>query len=280
MLVLQASCEEVPATPRSGKHYSIRAASKDNVPLQGQKVHVLVHDSSAKEGWGHINVDDIRVGCDALDMEEASLSTSSDRQTKPLRAHPLAPRWINDPASLAEFHGTHHLFSQYYLETPLWGSMLWAHAMSTDAVHWLEQPVALYPAKVTNSSDDSGRFTGSPLVDKKQDELRLVLTDYINLAYHSDAVQESVITATIKDGSKFNLAKEPLIAGPPKGEDALFRDPKVFHDPTDNKWKVAIGATKEDYGQVQLYESGDLVNWTYAGVLHVGDGKRKALEVP
>ncbi|KAG5748073.1 hypothetical protein H9Q70_009265 [Fusarium xylarioides] len=149
--------------------------------------------------------------------------------------------------------------------------------MSTDAVHWREQPVALYPAKVTNSSDDSGRFTGSAVVGKKRDELRLVLTDYINLAYHPDAVQESVITATSKDGSKFNLAKKPLIAGPPKGEDAFFRDPKVFHDPTDNKWKMAIVATKEDYGQVQLYKSDDLVNWTYVGVLYAGDGSNGKL---
>ncbi|KAF5570674.1 sucrose-6-phosphate hydrolase [Fusarium phyllophilum] len=249
----------------------------DTSKWQGQKVHILVHDSSAKEGWGHINVDDIRVGCDALGDGKGLTFNVFGQANKPLRAPPLAPRWINDPAGLAEFYGIHHLFSQYYPEAPLWGPMHWAHAMSTDAVHWREQPVALYPAKVTNSSDDSGRFTGSAVVDKKRDELRLVLTDYINLAYHPDAVQESVITATSKDGSKFNLAKKPLIAGPPKGEDAFFRDPKVFHDPTDNKWKMAIGATKEDYGQVQLYKSDDLVNWTYVVVLYAGDGSNGKL---
>ncbi|KNB16551.1 hypothetical protein FOXG_15099 [Fusarium oxysporum f. sp. lycopersici 4287] len=266
----------------------------DTSKWQGQKVHILVHDSSAKEGWGHINVDDIRVGCDALGdgkgltfnvFGQANQAPQGSSACSSYAADPVRPQyhytpyqgWINDPAGLAEFRGTHHLFSQYYPEAPLWGPMHWAHAKSTDAVHWREQPVALYPAKVTNSSDDSGRFTGSAVVDKKRDELRLVLTDYINLAYHPDAVQESVITATSKDGSKFNLAKKPLIAGPPKGEDPFFRDPKVFRDPTDNKWKVVIGATKEDYGQVQLYESDDLVKWSYVGVLYAGDGSNGKL---
>ncbi|EWZ36117.1 hypothetical protein FOZG_11879 [Fusarium oxysporum Fo47] len=33
---------------------------------QGQKVHILVHDSSTAKLWGHINIADIRVGCHVL----------------------------------------------------------------------------------------------------------------------------------------------------------------------------------------------------------------------
>jgi sucrose-6-phosphate hydrolase SacC (GH32 family) len=261
----------------------------DTSKWQGQKVHILVHDSSTAKSWGHINIDDVRVGCHAIgDGKGLSFNILGQANQRPqgssacssYAADPIRPQyhytpyqgWINDPAGLAEFHGTHHLFSQFYPEAPLWGPMHWAHAKSNDAVHWREQRVALYPAKVSNSSDDSGRFTGSGVVDKKKNELRLILTDYINLAYHPDAVQESVIMATSKDGKKFNLAKEPIVPGPPKGEDPFFRDPKVFHDPTDNKWKMAVGATNGESGQVQLYESDNLDTWSHVGVLYTGDG--------
>ncbi|KAF5656865.1 Sucrose-6-phosphate hydrolase [Fusarium heterosporum] len=270
----------------------------DTSKWQGEKVHILVHDSSTAESWGHINIDDVRVGCHALgdgkglsfnilgqaNQRRKGSSACSSYATDPIRPqYHYTPYqgWINDPAGLAEFHGTHHLFSQYYPEAPLWGPMHWAHAKSNDAVHWREQPVALYPTKVSNSSDDSGRFTGSGVVDKKKNELRLILTDYINLAYHPDAVQESVIMATSKDGKRFDLAKEPTIPGPPKGEDPFFRDPKVFHDPTDNKWKMAIGATNGESGQVQLYESDNLDSWSHVGVLYAADGSTgKVWECP
>ncbi|KAK2126323.1 hypothetical protein NOF04DRAFT_1331116 [Fusarium oxysporum II5] len=40
--------------------------------------------------------------------------------------------------------------------------------------------------------------------------------------------------AISKDGKKFDLAKEPVVSGLPKGEDPFLRDLKVFRDPTDN----------------------------------------------
>ncbi|KAH7158407.1 hypothetical protein DER46DRAFT_685517 [Fusarium sp. MPI-SDFR-AT-0072] len=82
-----------------------------------------------------------------------------------------------------------------------------------------------------------------------------------NLAYHRGVVRESVIMATSKDGKEFDLAKEPIVSGPPNGEDSFFRDLKVSRDPTDNEWKMAVGATNGENGQVQLYESDDLDSW-------------------
>ncbi|KAI7764807.1 hypothetical protein LZL87_004012 [Fusarium oxysporum] len=38
----------------------------DTSKWQGQKVHILVHDSSTAKSWGHINIGDIRVGCHVL----------------------------------------------------------------------------------------------------------------------------------------------------------------------------------------------------------------------
>lgn len=60
------------------------------------------------------------------------------------------------------------------------------------------------------------------------------MTDYVNLAYDYGAVWESIIMAISKDGKKFDLAKELVVLGPPKGEDLFLRDLKVFCDLTDN----------------------------------------------
>ncbi|KAH7214495.1 hypothetical protein DER44DRAFT_740056 [Fusarium oxysporum] len=85
------------------------------------------------------------------------------------------------------------------------------------------------------------RFTGansrllyillkSRVIDKKKNELRLILTDYVNLAYDHGAVRESVIIAISKDRKKFDLAKEPVVSGLPKGEDPFLRDLKWYQD--------------------------------------------------
>ncbi|KAM5343302.1 hypothetical protein ACJ41O_014268 [Fusarium nematophilum] len=264
----------------------------DTSEWEGQTVHVVVHDSSTENSWGHINFDDIRVGCDALgDGQGLTFNVLGQANQPPAgsspacslyAADPLRPQyhyttyqgWINDPAGLVQWQGRHHLFSQLYPTAPLWGPMHWAHAESTDAVHWRELPIALYPKEATHPKDTSGRFTGSAVTDtSSNDALRLIFTDFTDLSFHPDAVQEVVSTATSLDGVEFELdPNNPIVDGPPPGEPSFFRDPKVFRDPTDDSWKMVIGATSGISGQVQLYQSTDLVSWSHVGVLYTGDG--------
>jgi sucrose-6-phosphate hydrolase SacC (GH32 family) len=267
----------------------------DTSKWAGQKVHIRVHDSSTSESWGHINFDDLRVGPRALTNGEGltfniiGQANQQGKENLPVceryAADPLRPQyhytpyqgWINDPAGLSQWKGKHHLFSQYYPDSPLWGPMHWAHAESTDAVHWRERPVALYPKPSAKAGDTSGMFTGSVYVD--QGELHLVLTDFTDTAFHPGVVQENVIVASSKDGVNFNMSlRNPVIPAPPAGAPAFFRDPKVFRDPTDNSWKLAIGASTGDKGQVQLYRSnGDAFSWSHVGVLYTGDGSTGSL---
>jgi sucrose-6-phosphate hydrolase SacC (GH32 family) len=267
----------------------------DTSQWAGQKVHVLIHDSSTSESWGHINFDDLRVGPRALTNGDGMTFNVIGLANQPApdelpaceryAADPLRPQyhytpyqgWINDPAGLAQFKGRHHLFSQFHPHSPLWGPMHWAHAESTDAVHWREQPVALFPNETSVPGDTSGRFTGSAMVDKGQ--LHLVFTEFIDTNAHPGVVQENVAVASSRDGVTFELdSRNPVIAAPPPGAPAFFRDPKIFRDPTDNSWKMAIGATTGDKGQVQLYRSsGDAFSWTHVGVLYTGDGSTGAL---
>jgi sucrose-6-phosphate hydrolase SacC (GH32 family) len=260
----------------------------DTKKWAGQDVHIVVHDSSTSESWGHINFDDLRVGSHALgDADDLTFQVIGQANQPPAKENmacslyavdPLRPQyhytqyqgWINDPAGLIQWKGQHHLFSQYYPDSPFWGPMHWSHAVSTNSVHWRELPVALYPKKTSIPGDQSGRFTGSAMVH--DDQLHLVFTDFVDLNAHPNEVQESVMVASSQDGVKFELdQRNPVIPGPGPGEPVFFRDPKVFRDPTDDSWKLVIGATTENAGRVQLYESPDPFAWEHVSVLHTGD---------
>lgn len=153
--------------------------------------------------------------------------------------------------------------------------MHWSHADSPDAVHWRELPVALYPPPTSNPADNSGRFTGSAVVDNSTGALHLIFTDFTNIDANPGAVAETVISASSTDGTTFAYSpKNPLIARPPPGSSNAFRDPKVFWDKNDETWKMVVGSGEGDKGRVQLYVAKDeaLLSWEYVSVVAEGDG--------
>ncbi|KAI1369042.1 sucrose-6-phosphate hydrolase [Xylaria arbuscula] len=261
----------------------------DTSEWQGQSVHVVIHDSSTNEEWGHINFDGLRIGSHATNdgkgltfnvLGQANQPQAGKMPTCRLFAKdPLRPQyhytqyqgWINDPAGLIQWKGKHHLFSQYSPDAAVWGPIFWSHAVSTDAVHWRELPVALSPKETDDAEDESGMFTGSAFSDSSG--LHLILTNYTDTSSHPDAVQESVIVASSTDGVNFEYYNNnPVIPGPPEGAPVFFRDPKAFHDPTDNSLKLAIGATNGVSGEVRLYRSSDTFSWSDAGIMYAGNG--------
>ncbi|MEI3326854.1 MAG: hypothetical protein V8R64_10615 [Thomasclavelia sp.] len=52
--------------------------------------------------------------------------------------------WANNPNGMVYFNGEYDLFYQYY-DSDKWGPMHWAHATSTDLIHWEEHPIEFYP---------------------------------------------------------------------------------------------------------------------------------------
>lgn len=261
----------------------------DTSKWAGESVYMLAYDNSTA-AFGHINLDDIRTGCDALrdgslhftvlGQENQPNATSSDAACTLYAADALRPQfhytpyqgWINDPAGLIQWNGRHHLFSQFNPAQPIWGPMHWSHAESTDAVHWRNLPIALYPPYPNNPQDTSGRFTGSAVRDSNG-AMRLIFTDSTDTALHPGAAPEVVSEAASNNGIGFQLhGQNPVIAQAPADSSSGFRDPKVFWDRSAQTWKMVVGSGDSSSGKVQLYQSSDLISWVYDGVLHEGDG--------
>ncbi|KAB5575533.1 glycosyl hydrolase [Coniochaeta sp. 2T2.1] len=269
----------------------------DTSAYAGQNVHLVVVDSSTAGDWGHINIDDVRTGCDALKdgglyfnvLGQDNQPPQSSNTLSPaslMALDPLRPQfhytpyqgWINDPAGLIQWGGKYHLMPQFSPVSPFWGPMHWAHAESTDAVHWRELPVALYPPFPNNPQDRSGRFTGGAVVNNATGALQLIFTDAIDVNFHPDLLPEYISSAVSTDGINFELSPENyIVKAPPPGSGSGFRDPKPFWDPTDNTWKMVVGSGDSTGGKVQLFKSNspptsELLDWEYVGVLHKGDG--------
>ena len=166
--------------------------------------------------------------------------------------------WANDPNGLVYFNGTYHFFYQFY-DDIIWGPMHWAHATSTDLIHWEEQPIALYPdangamfsgCMVVDAENTSGFFDGIP----GGGLVALITADgngqRIKLAYSTDEGK----TWTKVDEIAADWTDDPL-------QDAAFRDPKVFR--WEGKWFMVIAG-----GPLRIYSSDNLREWkceaTYA----------------
>ena len=159
--------------------------------------------------------------------------------------------WGNDPNGLVYYKGTYHFFYQFY-DGIRHGPMHWAHATSTDLIHWQEEPIALYPDAngamfsgciVVDEHNTSGFFDGIP----GGGLVALITADgngqRIKLAYSTDEGR----TWTKVDEIAADWTDDPL-------RDAAFRDPKVFR--WEGKWFMVVAG-----GPLRIYSSEDLRSW-------------------
>jgi beta-fructofuranosidase len=175
--------------------------------------------------------------------------------------HFLAPcNWMNDPNGLFYWQSRYHLFYQFNPTSPLWGKIHWGHASSPDLVHWEDHPVALQPDKGTG--DANGCWSGC-IVDKNATPTA-VYTGFVT------PNQTPVVMAQAKDNNLILWEKSPhnpVVDKPPADvRETDFRDPYVWKE--EEHWKMLIGAGMLN-GEcaVLLYESTDLINWSYLGPL-------------
>ncbi|KAJ6779620.1 hypothetical protein PWT90_05634 [Aphanocladium album] len=270
----------------------------DTSAWAGENVYMIAVDEVDGAGWGHINLDDVRVGCDALGdgnltftvMGQANQRSSGTAVTGQNACQlygedPVRPQyhytphqgWINDPCGLILYKGQHHRFAQYNPRAAVWGPMHWSHAVSRDGVHLEPQDVALYPPYLDDPTDMSGRFTGSAIADPVTGDLRLFFTEATDTGRHRDATPETQWTATSRDGgASFDyFGGNPILAHPPDNSGSGFRDPGVFFNQARNTWQMVVGSGDSRSGKILLYEAPnnkDMLTWHYVGVLYQGDG--------
>lgn len=182
--------------------------------------------------------------------------------------HIMAPaNWINDPNGVIQWNGEYHVFFQHHPFGPKGGPIHWGHVKSKDLVFWEHLPIALAPGE---EYDKSGCFSGSAV--DNNGKLTLIYTGHVTLNEETDEFIEYQCIAESSDGINFiKHSQNPIISEPPSGGSPHFRDPKVWRH--ENKWYMVIGSQKDNLGRVVLYESNDLIEWEYQGVLAETDGK-------
>jgi beta-fructofuranosidase len=194
-----------------------------------------------------------------------------------LASDPLRPQyhlipshnWMNDPNGPIYFNGRYHMFHQYNPRGATWGNMHWAHATSSDMLHWQNEPIAIAPTP--GGPDSEGVFSGSAVLDHGKP----------TVIYTAVAPPSSVGDATLRDGAHtwreaqclavaqdndlriWKKLSEPVIAKPPAGREVTgFRDPALWRE--GDNWMLILGSgVRGKGGMILLYTSRDLRHWTY-----------------
>jgi beta-fructofuranosidase len=176
--------------------------------------------------------------------------------------HFLPPcNWMNDPNGLCYWQGRYHLFYQFNPYGANWGFIHWGHASSPDLVHWADHPIALTPE--AGSGDDMGCFSGCLVTDG--DKPTAIYTGFV------DFFNTPVLIARARDDELIGWEKSPhnpVIPEKPEGvNETDFRDPYVWR--WGDGWQMVIGAGMQDgESAALLYESADLLTWSYCGPLY------------
>lgn len=175
----------------------------------------------------------------------------------------LAPPagWINDPNGLIFYKGKYHAFYQYYPHSGYRGPMHWGHATSDDLVTWKNHPLALAPGK-DGEGDRDGVFSGSAV--DNNGVMTILYTGHVLVSETEDdcTIRQVQMLATSEDG--FTFKKHGTVI---EAADHIqhFRDPKVWKE--GNQWKMILGVSEHNQGQVWLYTSDDLKKWKFDQVL-------------
>ncbi|WP_031003912.1 glycoside hydrolase family 32 protein [Streptomyces sp. NRRL F-5727] len=189
---------------------------------------------------------------------------SRDHFTEPYRPafhHSQRSGSASDPNGLVCFDGEYHLFHQ--------DQGRWAHAVSTDLLHWRSLPRALdwnayghcwSGSAVADLHDASGLFDGGS-----------GLIAYYT-SHHPDRIggNQSVRAAYSTDRGRswqWYGGAEPLVGnpgGPDGGWD--FRDPKVLRDEARDQWVMVVSGGDH----VRFLTSRDLLHWTHVSSFGYG----------
>lgn len=181
--------------------------------------------------------------------------------------HYISPSsWMNDPNGVIHWGGRYHLFYQYHLDSPRFGLAYWGHAVSDDAVHWRDLPVALAPTP--GGPDATGCWSGT-----------VVDNDGVPTAVYTGVGpqgygQQSQCVAESKDGllTWEKYSGNPILSDIPDlaNQTTDLRDPMIWRE--GERWNMLLASRIKDRGgSVFLYRSSDLIQWEFLHPLLTGN---------
>lgn len=173
--------------------------------------------------------------------------------------------WMNDPNGPLLYKGWYHLFYQYNPEAPIWGNIVWGHAVSKDLINWRHLSLAMV---ADQWYDSNGVWTGSATI-LEDGQLVMLYTGSTNesvqvqnLAYPVDPSDPLLIEWT-------KYPKNPVIVPPPGIHHKDFRDPTTAWYTKEGKWRFIIGSKINKTGIALVYETVDFKTYELLdGVLH------------
>jgi len=173
--------------------------------------------------------------------------------------------WLNDPNGLCHYKGRYHVFFQTTPDNPNGGIKSWGHYTSNDLLSWEYHGIALTPEE---EFETTGVYSGSALIE--DENMHLFYTGNVKLSGDYDYINNgrvcSVIHVTSIDGYTFSQ-KQCIIPDTayPTHISCHVRDPKAWREAKDNNYYMILGArTKGSWGEVLLYRSSNLIDWSIA----------------
>jgi beta-fructofuranosidase len=181
--------------------------------------------------------------------------------------------WLNDPNGLIFFNDMFHLFYQHNPYGTTWSQMYWGHAQSKDLIKWEHLPIAIAPSHSYDNHPNGGVFSGTSV--KHDDKLHAFYT--AGSVCSNEPKQMQCLAISTDCGLSYKkYYNNPIISKPPEGISSDFRDPKVFMHK--DKWYMLVGAstgtgaTSGGDGCALMYESDNLVGWSYRGIIARSNG--------
>jgi beta-fructofuranosidase len=163
------------------------------------------------------------------------------------------------------YKGYYHLFHQYNPFAAVWGDIAWAHAVSTDLVHWLYLENALEPDQWY---DKNGVWSGSATIGP--DGVPFILYTGVKkktskMDGHFEQMQNMAVPADPSDPllrKWIKVHQNPIATHPASVSEEDFRDPSTAWQQSDGSWIFTVGGKIGTRGVAFQYRSTDLRNWT------------------
>lgn len=160
---------------------------------------------------------------------------------------------MNDPNGPVFYKGWYHLFYQYNPDGPVWGNIVWGHAVSKDLIHWRHLPIAM---EADQWYDIDGVWTGSATI--LSDGTLVML--YTGSTNESVQVQNLAYPADPSDPLLIKWVKysgNPVLVPPPGIHFKDFRDPTTAWATPEGKWRITIGSKVNRTGISLVYDTED-----------------------